>query len=51
MAVILGTEQRKNDVMFTVEDQPKPQLDVYALGRGLALVNGQEITKWDGALP
>ncbi len=51
VAVILGTEYRKNDVMFTVEDQPKPQLEVYALGRGHALVNGQEITNWDGALP
>lgn len=50
-AVILGTEHRKNDVMFTVEAQPKPQLEVYALGRGYALVNGQQITNWDGALP
>lgn len=50
-AIILGTEHRKNDVMFTVEPQPKPQLEVYALGRGYALVNGQQITNWDGALP
>lgn len=50
-AVVLGTEHRKNDVMFTVEDSPKPQLEVYALGRGHALVNGQQITNWDGALP
>lgn len=50
-AVVLGTEYRRNDVMFTVEDMPKPQLEVYALGRGYALVNGQQITNWDGALP
>lgn len=50
-AVVLGTEHRKDDLMFTVEDEPKPQLEVYALGRGYALANGQEITSWDGALP
>ena len=37
--------------MFTIVDEPKPALEVYALGRGYALVNGQEITNWDGALP
>jgi two-component SAPR family response regulator len=37
--------------MFTVEPVPKPQLEVYSLGRGYALVNGQQITNWDGALP
>ncbi len=50
-ATVLGTEYRKDDVMFTVEDTPKPQLEVYTLGRGYALVNGQPITNWDGALP
>ncbi len=50
-AAVLGTEYRKDDVMFTVEDTPKPQLEVYTLGRGYALVNGQPITNWDGALP
>ena len=50
-AAVLGTEYRKDDVMFTIEDTPKPQLEVYALGRGYALVNGQPITNWDGALP
>jgi two-component SAPR family response regulator len=50
-AVVLGTEYRKDDMMFTVEERPKPQLEVYALGRGYALVNGQQITNWDGALP
>jgi two-component SAPR family response regulator len=50
-AVVLGTEHRRNDLMFVVEANPKPQLEVYALGRGYALVNGQMITNWDGALP
>lgn len=50
-AVVLGTEQRKDDVIFTVEATPRPQLEVYALGGGCALVNGQPITNWDGALP
>jgi two-component SAPR family response regulator len=50
-AVILGTEYRKNDLMFSIEEKAKPQLEVYAFGRGHVLVNGQEITNWDGALP
>jgi DNA-binding SARP family transcriptional activator len=50
-AVVLGTEQRRNDLMFVVETNPKPQLEVYALGRGYALVNGTIIANWDGALP
>ena len=51
VAVVLGTEYRKNDVMFTLEDEIKPQLEIYGFGRGHALVNGHEITNWDGALP
>lgn len=50
-ACVLGTEYRKDDVMFTIEEPARPQLEVYSLGRGYALVNGQMITNWDGALP
>ncbi|MDX2161074.1 MAG: bacterial transcriptional activator domain-containing protein [bacterium] len=50
-AIVLGTEYRRSDVMFTVEATPRPQIDVYALGRGHVLANGQPITNWDGALP
>ena len=50
-AIVLGTDQHKDDMMFTVEAQPKPQLEVYAFGRGHALANGMPITNWDGALP
>jgi two-component SAPR family response regulator len=49
--VVLGTEQRHRDLFFTVEATPKPQLEVYALGRGYALLNGEEIHSWDGMLP
>src|SRR5690606_6601309 len=31
-ALVLGTEYRKDDVMFTVETTPRPQLEVYSLG-------------------
>jgi two-component SAPR family response regulator len=50
-AVVLGTERRKDDLMFRLEEQAKPQLETYAFGRGHVLVNGQPITNWDGALP
>lgn len=50
-AIVLGTEQHKDDMMFTVEDEPRPQIEVFAFGKGHVLVNGQPITNWDGALP
>ncbi len=49
--VVLGTEYRANDVIYTVEPRPRPRLEVYALGRGHVLVNGKPVTNWDGALP
>lgn len=50
-AVVMGTERRRDDLMFRVEDRVKPQLEVYSFGRGYVLVNGEPITNWDGALP
>jgi two-component SAPR family response regulator len=50
-AVVLGTERRKNEVIFNLEQSPKPQLEIYGFGRGMALVNGLHITNWDGSLP
>lgn len=50
-AVVLGTASRSNNLMFTKEATPKPQLEVYAFGRGHAISNGREIRSWDGALP
>ena len=50
-AVVLGTAHRRNNLMFTKEETPKPQLEVYAFGRGHVITNGREIKNWDGALP
>lgn len=50
-AVVLGTAHRRNNLMFTKEETPKPQLEVYAFGRGHVITNGREIRNWDGALP
>lgn len=54
-AVVFGTELRQTDGQFALDEQqidnPRPQLEVYGFGRGRALVNGQPIVNWDGALP
>ena len=50
-AVVLGTSHRSSNLLFTSDDEPKPQLEIYAFGRGHAISNGQEIRIWDGALP
>ena len=50
-AVVLGTTHRANNLMFTKEATPKPQLEIYAFGRGHAVSNGREVHRWDGALP
>lgn len=47
-----GTAYRRNNLIFTPEEGERhPQLDIYAFGRGIALVNGRQIDNWDGALP
>lgn len=51
VCAILGTNYRKNNLLYTEEKPQKPQLEVYAFGQGLALVNGHEMVNWDGALP
>ena len=50
-AVVMGTEQRADDGMFSKFPVSKPRLEVYAFGRGYTIVNGQFVTNWDGALP
>ena len=50
-AVVLGTAHRSSNLLFTKESTLKPQLEVYAFGRGHAISNGREISSWDGALP
>ena len=49
--VVLGTEHRSSNLLFAKESNLKPQLEVYAFGRGHAVSNGREISSWDGALP
>ncbi|MFN8379969.1 MAG: bacterial transcriptional activator domain-containing protein [Anaerolineae bacterium] len=51
VAVILGIEWERNNLRFVVETQPKPQIEIYALGKPQALVNGQAILQWEGMLP
>jgi DNA-binding SARP family transcriptional activator len=50
-AVVMGTEQRADDGMFSQYPVSKPRLEVYVFGRGYTIVNGQFVTNWDGALP
>ena len=49
--VVLGTAHRSSNLLFTKETTLKPQLEIYAFGRGHAVSNGREIGSWDGALP
>lgn len=49
--VVLGTEHRSSNLLFAKQTILKPQLEVYAFGRGHAISNGREISSWDGALP
>ncbi len=50
-AVVIGTERRQSQLMFTADDADKPQLEIYAFGRGHAIINGSPVESWDGALP
>ncbi len=49
--VVLGTEHRSSNLLFAKQSSLKPQVEVYAFGRGHAVSNGREISSWDGALP
>lgn len=51
VATVLGTAFRKSDLMFSIDEADKPQLEIYAFGPGHAIANGLAITAWDGALP
>ncbi|MCY3780087.1 MAG: bacterial transcriptional activator domain-containing protein [Chloroflexi bacterium] len=48
---VMGAAHRSNNLLFTKDVTLKPQLEVYAFGRGHAVSNGREIRSWDGALP
>jgi DNA-binding SARP family transcriptional activator len=51
IAVVVGSEFAKDDGVFMVEKENRPRLEVYAFGRGYAVVNGFVVDNWDGALP
>jgi|GEM_PF-222792 len=50
---VFGTEERGNDVYLEPQETQdlRPQLEVYAFGRGHVFVNGKIVETWDGALP
>lgn len=51
VCAVLGTHYRASSLLQKDDKPRKPQLEVYAFGQGLALVNGHEMVNWDGALP
>jgi tetratricopeptide (TPR) repeat protein len=50
-AVLIGDERAPETGMLSAQGDFKPQIEVYGFGSGLVLVNGQALTRWDGALP
>ncbi len=51
VAVVLGIEWERGTLRFVLEARPRPQIEVYAFGKGQTLVNGAEIKQWEGMLP
>ncbi|MDQ7027974.1 MAG: bacterial transcriptional activator domain-containing protein [Anaerolineae bacterium] len=51
IATVVGTAYHKNDLIYTIDEKHRPQVEIYAFGRGHAIVNGERIETWDGALP
>ncbi len=50
-AVVIGDERSPETGMLTAQGDFKPQIEVFGFGSGHVLVNGQPLTRWDGALP
>ena len=50
-AVVIGDERATGAGMLEIEGPFRPQVEVFGFGRGHVLVNGQPLTRWDGALP
>lgn len=50
-AGVLGREWRASSGMFAVDTYERPMLEVFSFGEGRVLVNGYEVTQWDGVLP
>lgn len=51
VGVVLGIEWERGTLRFVIESHPHPQLEIYAFGKGRTLVNGDEVTQWEGMLP
>ncbi|MGJ3239587.1 MAG: bacterial transcriptional activator domain-containing protein [Anaerolineae bacterium] len=50
-AVVIGTEKRRSQLMFNLDESDKPQLEIYAFGSGQVIMNGLAVDSWDGILP
>jgi DNA-binding SARP family transcriptional activator len=50
-AVVLRPFRHRQELLFTAESSLKPQLEVFAFGNGVALLDGKQIAHWDGVLP
>ncbi len=50
-AGVLGREWRTTTGMFSIDEYKRPLLEVFTFGEGRVLINGYEITQWDGVLP
>lgn len=50
-AVVIGSERTMEAGMLSIQSAFKPQIEVFGFGFGHVLVNGQPLTRWDGALP
>jgi tetratricopeptide (TPR) repeat protein len=50
-AVLIGDERASDPGTLSAQGDLKPRIEVFGFGSGLVLVNGQALTRWDGALP
>lgn len=50
-AVLLNVERRRHELNFTQDTTAKPHLEVFGFGSGTALIDGLEVTQWEGMLP
>ncbi len=50
-AAALGLENRRDNLIFSPEVRPRPQLECTAFGQGQILVNGRPVVGWEGTLP
>jgi len=48
---VLGREWRATSGMFSADPYERPTLEVFTFGEGRVLINGHEVSRWDGVLP